>query len=275
MLTRSVRSFVEDNCTDWAAALTYYGVLALFPGAIVVVALVSLVADGADAIQAILGLLRDLLPASVMAGIDEPISRVLSERGKAKALLSVGAIGAVWSASGYVGAFTRASNAIYGVAERRKWYVLRPLRLGLTVVSLLLTAVLALGLVVSGPVAYAVGRALRLGTAPVRVWQVGRWPLLVVLAAALLSLLFWIAPNVHQPRLRWLTVGGTVTLVAWFLMSAGFGIYVANFGSYDATYGSLGAVVVFLVWLFLSNCAVMLGVEINAEVARGRESRTG
>jgi membrane protein len=275
VLVRGARSFVEDDCTDWAAALTYYGVLALFPGAIVVIAVVSLFADGAEAVQTILGMLRELLPTSVMQGVEQPITHMLNEQGTAKALLSVGAVGAVWSASGYVGAFIRASNAIYGVQEGRKWYVLRPLQLGLTIVSILLMAVLALGLVVSGPVARAIGRALRLGATPLDIWQVGKWPLLVVLAGLLLSLLFWIAPNVRQPRLRWLTVGGLVTLPVWFLMSAGFGIYVANFASYDATYGSLGAIVVFLVWFYLSNCALMFGVEINAEVARGRALQAG
>lgn len=274
-LIRSGKSFLEDNCTDWAAALTYFGVLALFPGAIVIVALTSLVASGQDAIDTILGMMRDLLPADAMAQIEDPITTVLEKRGSAKLLLSFGAIAAVWSASGYVSAFTRASNAIYGVEEGRRWYVLRPLQLGLTVVSLVLLAIIALGLIVSGPVVEAVGDALRLGEATRQVWSVGKWPVLVVLAGMLLSLLFWIAPNVQQPRFRWITVGGAVALLAWLVMSFGFGLYVANFGSYDATYGSLGAIVIFLVWVYLANCALMLGVEINAELARGRAIQAG
>jgi membrane protein len=275
VLIRSVRGFLDDNCADWAAALTYYGVLALFPGAILVVALVSVLVDSGEAIGTLMGIIRELLPDSVTASVQRPLERVLTNNASARALLSFGAVGAVWSASGYIGAFTRASNAIYGVREGRRWYVLRPLQLLLTVVSLVLLAALGFGLVASGPVAQTLGRWLRLGDATVAAWNVAKWPLLVVIFAMLLSLLFWIAPNVQQPRLRWLTVGGAVALFAWLVVSLGFGLYVANFGSYDVTYGSLGAVVAFLVWLYLSNCAVMLGVEINAELARGRALQAG
>jgi membrane protein len=265
---------MADNCTDWAAALTYYGVLALFPSAIVVVALVGLVANGEDAIKNSLDIFRDLAPGSV-ENLRKPITEVVSQRGSASVLLSFGLIGAIWSASGYVGAFTRAANAIYGVREGRPFYLLRPLQLLITLASLLLLAVVALALVVSGPVASAIGNALHAGGAARVAWSFGRWPVLALVAGFLLSLLGWIAPNVQQPRLRWLTVGGVVTLVVWAALSAGFGVYVANFSSYNVTYGSLGTVVAFLVWLYLSNCAVLLGVEINAELQRGRRLQSG
>ncbi len=265
---------MDDNCTDWAAALTYYGVLALFPSAIVVVALVGLVANGPQAIDNILDVFRDLAPGSV-ENIRRPITEVVTQHGSASVLLSFGLIGAVWSASGYVGAFTRAANAIYGVREGRPFYLLRPLQLLITVASLVLLAIVALGLVVSGPVAGALGNALNAGGVARAAWSFGRWPVLALVAGFLLSLLGWIAPNVRQPRLRWLTVGGVVTLVVWAALSAGFGVYVAHFSSYNATYGSLGAVVAFLVWLYLSNCAVLLGVEINAELQRGRRLQGG
>jgi membrane protein len=265
---------MADNCTDWAAALTYYGVLALFPSAIVVVALVGLVANGEDAIKNILDIFRDLAPGSV-ENLRKPITEVVSQRGSASVLLSFGLIGAIWSASGYVGAFTRAANAIYGVREGRPFYLLRPLQLLITLASLLLLAVVALALVVSGPVASAIGNALHAGGAARVAWSFGRWPVLALVAGFLLSLLGWIAPNVQQPRLRWLTVGGVLTLVVWAALSAGFGVYVAHFSSYNVTYGSLGAVVAFLVWLYLSNCAVLLGVEINAELQRGRRLQGG
>ncbi len=275
VMKRSGQGFVADNCTDWAAALTYYTVLALFPGVILVVALVSLVANGPAAIDAVIRTVREVLPGSAVNAIQQPLHEVLAKRGSAKVLLSFGVLGAVWSAAGFVGAFIRASNAIYGVQEGRKWYVLRPLQLGLTIVSLVLLAIAALGLLVSGPVAEALGRLLHVGDTALRVWQVGKWPLFVLIAVVLLSMLFWIAPNVRQPRLRWLTVGGGLALCAWLVVSLGFGLYVANFGSYDRTYGSLGAIVVFLVWLYLSNCALMFGVEVNAEVARGRALQAG
>ncbi|MBO4209589.1 YihY family inner membrane protein [Micromonospora echinofusca] len=274
---RSGRNFVRDNCADWAAALTYYGVLALFPSAIVIVALVGLVSDGPRTIDTITGLARDVGAGAVIAndGVTSVLENVVDQQESARVLLSFGLLGALWSASGYVGAFTRASNAIYGVEEGRPFWKLRPLQLGLTAVALVLLAVVATVLIVSGPVADAVGDALRLGDAPRTTWTVVKWPALVALMMLLLSLLFWIAPNVRQPRFRWLTVGGAVALLSWALVTFGFGLYVGNFASYDVTYGSLGAVIAFLVWLYLSNCALMFGVQINAEVQRGRLLQSG
>jgi membrane protein len=271
---RAARGFLDDSCTDWAAALTYYGVLALFPSAIVVVALVGVVADSRDAVDAILDVFRGLAPGSV-DNLQNPISDVVTQQESARVLLSFGLLGAVWSAAGYVGAFTRAANAIYGVEETRPFYRLRPLQLLITMAALVLLAIVALGLVVSGPVARAVGEAVHAGGAARAAWMIGRWPVLALVAGFLLSLLGWIAPNVQPPRLRWLTVGGLLTLVVWAVLSVGFGVYVANFSSYNVTYGSLGAVVAFLVWLYLSNCTVLLGVEVNAELQRGRRLQAG
>ncbi|HEY3007562.1 MAG TPA: YihY/virulence factor BrkB family protein [Micromonosporaceae bacterium] len=274
VFARALKGFMEDNCTDWAAALTYYGVLAIFPSAIVVVALVSLVANPQTALDRMLDIARQVAPGSV-ENIRGPLTEVINSRGSAKLLLSFGLLGAVWSASGYIGAFTRASNAIYEVKEGRKFYKLRPLQLALTALALLLLAVVAAALVFTGPLARAVGDALHIGDTLVTAWDYGKWPVLVFVVALLLSLMFWIAPNVRQPKFRWLTVGGAFALVAWAIVSLGFGLYVSNFSSYNATYGSLGAIIAFLVWLYLSNCAVMLGVEINAEVQRGRQIQAG
>jgi membrane protein len=174
-----------------------------------------------------------------------------------------------------VSTFTRASNRIYGVQEGRNWVKLQLLQILLAAVALVLLAVAAAGLVISGPLVDAVGNALGVGETARRVYSVGRWPVLIAIATLLLSLLFWIAPNVKQPRFRWLTVGGAVALAVWAVASFGFGLYVANFGSYDRTYGSLGAIMAFLVWLFLSNLAVLLGVEVNAHVQRGRLLQAG
>jgi membrane protein len=275
VLWRSVNEFLDDNCTDWAAALTYYGVLAMFPSAIVVVALVGLFSEGQAAVDTIMDMAGRLVPGGVVTSLQETITNVVLKKSSAKVLFSFGLVGALWSASGFVGAFTRASNAIYEVREGRPFYKLRPLQLGLTGIALVLMAVVALVLVVSGPVTDAMGDALHLGDTPRQVWSIGKWPVLFVVLGMLLSLLFWIAPNVRQPRFRWLTIGGGVALLAWALVSVGFGLYVANFGSYDVTYGTLGAVAAFLVWLYLSNCAVLLGVEINAELQRGRQIQAG
>ncbi|RBI98669.1 ribonuclease [Micromonospora provocatoris] len=277
VLVRSGKGFVADNCADWAAALTYYGVLALFPSTIVVVALVGLVSDGPRTVDTVIDLAREIGAGSVV-GNDAfvgVVRNVVEQQGSAKVLLSFGLLGALWSASGFIGAFTRASNAIYGVREGRPFYRLRPLQIGMAAVTIVLLAVVATGLIVSGPVTDAVGDLLHAGAVARTTWSVAKWPLLAVVAMTLLSLLFWIAPNVRQPRFRWLTPGGALALVAWVLASFGFGLYVANFGSYDVTYGSLGAVIAFLVWLYLSNCALMLGVQVNAELQRGRAMQAG
>ncbi|OKI45077.1 YihY/virulence factor BrkB family protein [Micromonospora sp. CB01531] len=277
VLVRSGRNFVKDNCADWAAALTYYGVLALFPATVVVVALVGLVSDGERTVDTVIGLAREIGAGSVVGndGFVSVVRGVVAQQGSAKVLLSFGLLGALWSASGFIGAFTRASNAVYGVAEGRPFYRLRPLQIGLAGLSLVLLAVVATGLIVSGPVTDAVGDRLHVGGLTRTVWTVAKWPMLALVAMTLLSLLFWIAPNVRQPRFRWLTPGGALALLAWVLASAGFGLYVANFGSYDVTYGSLGAVIAFLVWFYLSNCALLLGVQVNAELQRGRVLQTG
>ena len=269
---RSVNGFLDDDCSDLAGALTYNAVLAVFPGAIVVVALVNLVADGRTAVDAIIGILKDLGAGSVVA--DEQFTTVLHaiivQQSSAKALLGFGVLGALWSTSNYVGVFTRASNRIYGVAEGRPWWRLRPLQIGLSAIALVLMALVAAGLVISGPLVDAVGNVLGAGSTARLAWSIGRWPVLVIMLMLVLSMLFWIAPNVQQPRFRWLTVGGAVALVAWAAVTFGFGLYVANFGSYDKTYGSLGAIIAFLVWVYLSNSALMLGVEMNCEVQRAR-----
>jgi membrane protein len=274
VFARAVKEFMADNCTDWAATLTYYGILAIFPSVIVVMALVSLVTDPEVALARMLEIAKNVAPGSVDT-IEKPLGQVIASRGSAKLLLSFGLIGALWSASGYIGAFTRASNAIFEVREGRKFYLLKPLQLGLTALALVLLAALAAALVFTGPLARAVGDALHIGDAAVTAWEYAKWPALVFVAALLLSVMFWIAPNVRQPRFHWMTVGGAFTLVVWALVSLGFGIYLSNFGSYNATYGSLGAIIAFLVWLYLSNCAVMLGVEINAELQRGRRMQAG
>ncbi len=277
VIFRSVMGWIDDNCGDWAAALTYYAVLALFPSAIVIVSLVGLVADGQEAVNTIIDIGRDLGAGSIVANDSflAVVNGVIQQQSSAKALLSFGLIGALWSASNFVASFTRASNAIYHVEEGRPVWKLRPVQIGLTAIALVLMAAVAAGLVISGPVADAVGNALDIGDTPRTLWTFGRWPVLVAILMLLLSLLFWIAPNVQQPRFRWLTVGGAFALFVWALASAGFGVYVANFGSYDKTYGSIGAIIAFLVWLYLANSALMLGVEINAELQRGRQMQAG
>ncbi|MGX6601091.1 YihY/virulence factor BrkB family protein [Micromonosporaceae bacterium Da 78-11] len=277
VLWRSAVGYIDDDCSDAAAAMTYQTVTALIPSLVVIVALINLVTDGATVIDATVGILRDLGLGSVVAndGLLSVVQALLVRQSSAKVLLGFGLLLALWSASGYVGTFTRASNRIYGVREGRLWWRMELLQVALAAVALVLLAAAGIGLVVSGPLIDAVGDALHAGAVAKQFWSIGRWPVLVLIATLLLSLLFWIAPNVRQPRFRWMTVGGSVALIAWTVVSSGFGLYVANFGSYDRTYGSLGAIMAFLVWIYLSNIALLLGVEVNAEVQRGRLLQAG
>jgi membrane protein len=277
VLWRSLVGYFSDDCGDFAAAMTYSTVTAMIPSLAVIVALVNLVSDGPAAVDAVIGILRDLGAGSIVGNpsLRSVLDSLLVKQNSAKVLLSFGVLIALWSASGYVSAFTRASNRIYGVQESRAWWKLQALQILLAAVALVLMAIAAAGLVISGPVVNAVGDAVGAGEVARRLWSIGRWPVLVLIGVILLSLLFWIAPNVKQPRFRWLTLGGAVALIVWAVITFGFGLYVANFGSYDRTYGSLGAIMAFLVWLYLSNTAVLLGVEVNAEVQRGRLIQAG
>jgi membrane protein len=272
------RAFTEsrdDNITDWAAALTYYGVLSLFPAVIVFLALLGLLGQQQATIDNLTEIVRSLGPETAVDTFEKVINEVVADRGGAGALLGVGLIGALWSASGYVGAFMRASNAIYEVREGRKFYILRPLQILITIVGVLLVTLIALSLIVSGPVAQAIGDAIGLGDTAVTVWNIVKWPIIVIVVSLMIAALYHIAPNVQQPRFRWFTLGGFVALLVWVVASAGFAFYVAHFGSYNKTYGSLGAVITFLVWLWISNLAILFGAEVNAELERGRELQAG
>jgi membrane protein len=272
---RAATESKDDNITDWAAALTYYGVLSLFPAMIVLLAVLGLFGQKQATVDNLTEIVRSLGPETAVDTFKKIIDGVVANRGGAGALLGVGLIGALWSASGYVGAFMRASNAIYEVREGRKFYILRPLQIVITIVGVLLVTLIALSLIVSGPVAGAIGDAVGLGDTAVTVWNIAKWPIIVVVVSLMIAAFYHIAPNVKQPKFRWFTLGGFVALVVWVVASAGFAFYVANFGSYNKTYGSLGAVITFLVWLWISNLAILFGAEVNAELERGRELAAG
>ncbi len=275
VLKRTATEFKDDNCTDWAAALTYYGVLAMFPAIIALTSLIGLFGDPKKTTKALLDIVNTLGPSTAVQTFAKPIQQVVAAQNTAGLLLLVGLLGALWSASGYVGAFSRASNAIYEVEEGRPFYKLRPVQLLVTLVCVILVALVAISLVVSGPLAKAVGGAVGAGDLAVTLWGILKWPVLAVIVSLIFSLLYYATPNVKQPKFTWFTLGGFIALVVWVVASAAFALYVANFGSYNKTYGSLGAVVSFLVWLWITNLAVLFGAEFNAEMERGRELQAG
>jgi len=274
-LKRTIRELRDDNLTDWAAALTYYSVLALFPGLIVLVAILGLVGEHPQTTNALLDIVRDIGPASAVDTFRGPIESVVKSNGGAGALLGVGLLFAIWSASGYIGAFMRAINVIYEVEEGRPFWKRRPLQIVITVAMVLLLALVAISIVVTGPLARSIGDVIGLGDTTITIWNIGKWPVIVAVVMGMFTVLYYVAPNVRQPRLRWVTPGGILAVLLWLVASAGFAVYVANFGSYDKTYGSLGGVIVFLVWLWLSNLALLLGAEFDAELERSRELAAG
>jgi membrane protein len=274
-LKRAVGRFRADNMTDWAAALTYYAVLSLFPGLIVLVALLGLVGQYPQTTNAILDIIGDVGPQSAVDAFREPVESVVRNKGDAGALLGIGLVVALWSASGYIGAFTRASNLIYEVKEGRPFWKLRPLQVLVTAVAVIVLAALAVAVVLTGDLARATGDRIGVGDSVVTAWSIAKWPVLLIAVMTIFSGLYFVTPNVHQRGFRWITPGGILAVLLWIIASIGFSLYVSNFGSYSNTYGSLGAVVVFLIWLWLSNAAVLFGAEFNAEIERSHELEAG
>jgi membrane protein len=274
---RAFTEFKDDNVTDWSAALTYYAVLSIFPGLIVFVSLLGLFGQGPDTVQKLLDILTDIgVPEESLGSVEGPIREVVEQQsGTAGLTLVAGVLGALWSASGYIGAFIRASNAIYEVKEGRKFYILRPLQILITIVAVLALTAITLALIASGSVAQAVGDAIGVGSGVVTAWNIAKWPVIVIIVSLLIAGLYNVAPNVKQPKFKWFTLGGLLALVLWVIASVAFGFYVANFSSYNKTYGSLGAVISFLVWMWITNNVLLFGAEVNAELERGRELEAG
>ncbi|MFI9403787.1 YihY/virulence factor BrkB family protein [Nocardia sp. NPDC052316] len=273
VLRRTVTEFLDDNVTDWAAALTYYSVLSIFPGLIVLTALLGALSPSAT--QSLIDTIQDLGPSSGTALLVDAIKQLQGSRQLAGPLALIGLGTALWTASGYIAAFMRAANAIYDVEEGRPIWKTIPVRVGLTAAMVVLLALCLIGVVATGGIADRIGQWLGVGSAGVLVWDIAKWPVLAVLISLAFALLYWAAPNAQQPGFRWLSPGSVLAVLLWIAASAGFAVYVANFGSYNKVYGSLGGVAVFLVWLWLSNVAVLLGAEFDAELARGRRIEQG
>jgi membrane protein len=275
VLRRTVREFRDDNLTDWAAALTYYGIMSLFPMVLVLVALLGLAGHYPQTSDALLRIIDHIGPASAVDTFRKPVQGVVKSKGGAGALLGVGLLASLWSASGYVGAFMRANNAIYEVEEGRPFWKLRPLQVAVTLLVVMLITIVALGIVITGPIARAVGDEVGLGNEAVTLFNIVKWPVIVLVLLTIVGLLYYVAPNVRQRGFPWITPGGVLALLVWAVASFGLGFYAAKFGSYQKTYGTLAGVILFLVWLWVSNLALLLGAELNAELERGRELDAG
>jgi membrane protein len=275
VVRKTAREFGRDECTDLAAALTYYAVLALFPAVIALLSLVGLVGQGPSTVKTIIDVLNQVGAGSIATTLQRPLQDLSNAPGKAGFAFVLGLAIALWSASGYVGAFGRAMNRMYEVEEGRPIWKLRPVQLLVTLVCVVLAALIAIALVLTGPAAKAVGDAIGLGSAAITTWNIAKWPVMLLVVIGIVALLYYATPNVKQPRFRWISVGAAVAIGVWILASAAFGLYVATFASYDKTYGSLAGVVVFLLWLWLTNLALLFGAELDCELERGRELQAG
>lgn len=268
VLKGSLREFKDDELTDRAAALTYYGVLSLFPALLVLVSLLGL--SGASATDKVLTNLRQLAPGSARDILTRAVEQLQGGGGLGSAMAVVGLVLAVWSASGYVAAFIRTSNAVYDMPEGRPVWKILPIRVGVTVVLMVLAVASALIVVFTGGLARQAGKALGIGDTALTVWSIAKWPVLVVLVTVMIAILYWASPNAKVRGFKWITPGSFLALLIWLIASAGFAFYVANFASYNKTYGTMAGVIVFLVWLWIGNLALLLGLEFDAETARQR-----
>jgi membrane protein len=274
-LKRTVTEFSEDNLSDWAAALTYYGLLALFPALIALVGLIGLVGDPASTTKTITQIVTKIGPGSAAQTFAGPIKSITAHKSTAGIMGIVGLAAALWSASSYVGAFMRAANVIYETPEGRPIWKLRPLQVLVTLIMVVLLALVALAVVLTGPIVTAVAQPLGIGSSVVSIWDIAKWPVLLVVIITMFAVLFYAAPNVKLAGFKWVSPGALLAVVVWLIASALFAFYVANFSSYDKTYGALAGVVIFLVWMWLTNTALLLGMELNAERERTRELKAG
>ncbi len=270
-IKRTLKEFSEDNLTDWAAALTYYGVLAMFPALIALVSIVGLLTNP----QQLTDALTEVVPADAADTLNPVIEQIAGNSGTAGLALIIGLATAVWSASGYVGAFTRAANVVYETPEGRKIWKLKPLQLLVTLIGILFAALILSMLVLSGPVVDAVGQAIGLGDTAVNIWDWAKWPVMLVLLALMIAVLYYSTPNVKLRGFKWVSPGAGVAILVAVVASALFAFYVGNFGSYNKTYGALAGVVIFLIWFWLINVALLFGIELDAEIERTKELKEG
>jgi membrane protein len=272
-LKRTVKQFSQDNVTDWAAALTYYGVLSIFPGLLVLVSILGMMSN--DGQQTVRDTVSEVTPSPQLQQLVDTVLNQVQDTGAAGLAAIVGIVVAFWSASGYIAAFMRASNSVYDVPEGRPIWKTLPIRLAVTAVIGLMLIASAVIVIFTGDLAQVVGDTIGLGSAAVTVWSIAKWPVLVLLVSLMFAILYWASPNAKTGGFRWVSPGGIFAVLLWLVASGAFAFYLANFANYNKTYGTLGGVIAFLVWLWISNIAILLGAELDAELERGRAIAAG
>ncbi|KNH15267.1 ribonuclease BN [Arthrobacter sp. ZBG10] len=271
---KTLREFSKDQCPDLAASLTYYAVLSLFPAMLALVSLIGLFGDPQKTTDALLQVVQGVAPGDTVKTVSGPVAELASAPAAGFTLV-IGLATALWSASGYVGAFGRAMNRVYEVDEGRPFVKLRGTMLAVTLLAVVIVAVLAGMLVLSGPVAESVGGLIGLSGVFLTVWNIAKWPVMLGLMVAIIAVLYYATPNVKQPKFKWMSLGSGIALLIFILASLGFAFYVANFGNYNKTYGALGGVIVMLLWLWILNMSLLFGAEFDAEMERGRQLQAG
>lgn len=271
---RTLREFSADQCLDLAAGLTYYAVLSLFPALMAITSLLGVFGQGERATSALIDLIEDVAPGDTLDVIREPLTQFTTSPAVGFALVT-GIVIAIWSASGYVAAFSRAMNRIYEIDEGRPMWKLRGTQLVVTLIAIVLVLVIAVALVVSGPITDVIGDMLGLGAAVKVTWSILKWPVMALAVIVVIAVLYYATPNAKQPKFRWMSIGAAVALMALLLASLGFGFYVANFSNYDRTYGTFAGVIIFLLWVWIGNLALLFGAELDAELERARQLQAG
>jgi membrane protein len=274
VLRKTYREFGDDHCPDLAAALTYYAVLSLFPAAIAVISLLGVVGQSQKSVDKVVEVLEPLVSTDTLNTVQPALEHIANSQGAGIGLV-LGVLGALWSASGYVGAFGRAMNTVYEIEEGRPFWKLRPLTLLVTLAVIVLVACVLVMLIVSGPLADSIGDAIGLGTQAVTVWRIAKWPVLVLFVVLIVAMLYYATPNVKPSQFKWLSVGAIVAILVWVAASLAFAFYVATFGNYDKTYGSLAGAVAGLLWLWITNLALLFGAELDSELERARQLQAG
>ncbi|MFF4046441.1 YihY/virulence factor BrkB family protein [Streptomyces chartreusis] len=268
VLKGTLKEFKKDELTDRAAALTYYSILALFPALLALISLLGVI--GESATQRVLDNIQKLAPGAARDVLTSAVQQMQGNAGIGSVMAVVGLLLAVWSASGYVAAFIRTANAVYDVPEGRPAWKVLPVRVGVTVTLMVMAVISAVIVVFTGGLAQEVGSSLGIGDTALTVWSIAKWPVLVLLVTIMIAILYWATPNAKVRGFRWVTPGSFLALVIWMIASAGFAVYAANFASYNKTYGTFAGVIIFLVWLWITNLAILLGLECDAELARQR-----
>lgn len=275
ILKRTLVAFYDDQMTHHAAALTYYALMSLLPTMLLCVSLLGLLGQYPATYDAILDYLRDLVPQSTLGAVDAALRGALRSEGTAAGALAVSVLVALYGTTGLLEAARRALNVVFDARQGRSFLRRKATDVASTVVLVGLILVTLVFVFVGGGLARDIFDALGLGSTAVSAWRAARWPAAYLVATLVFAFLYYVTPDVKQRAFHWITPGAVVGVALWLLASIGFSLYLSHFTSFNATYGSLGAALVLVVWLWLTNVALLFGAELNAEIEREKELSEG